>query len=299
MNATGTGELKALFDDLAPYRGLSEAEHAALLARAKAGDAQARDAFLAANMALVVSIANRYQGRGVPLPDLVQEGALGLLRAFDKFELARGYRFSTYATWWVRQAVSRACQNTGLIHVPVHLHDKLARARHAVNAAELAGEDGPDERACAELAGVSLALYRQAERAALVYSLDTPLAENEDGSLAETLIAPQDTARDGEQDVMTAWRRACVHEALELLTGRERLVICLRFGLEDGAAHTLEEISVTLAISRERARQIEAGALYKLRSAEARRRLMGEAPPLAAPSGYARAIQEREKELVS
>lgn len=298
MNAA-IHELEALCRDLRQFPCLSRAEHAALLARAQAGDRAAREQFLAANIPLVISIARRYVGHGVPADDLVQEGSIGLMRAVDRFDLSRGLQFSTYATWWVRQAISRACQEAGMIHLPVHVHDKLARAQKAQNAAEMAGEDGPDERRRAELAGLSLVMYQMASRASLVYSLDAPLADNEDGTLSETLIAREDTAENGEEDVMTAWRRERVREALALLSARERLVIVLRYGLEGGAAHTLEEISLCLSISRERARQLEAQALSKLRSPEAVRRLSGEPAPLCAPSAYAQAVREQAKELVS
>jgi len=293
------GELQALFSDLQGYH-LSAEEHARLLKRAKeTGDEQAKDAFLAANMALVVSIAVRYEGRGVSLQDLVQEGAIGLLRAFHKFDPARGHAFSTYATWWVRQAVSRACMEASLIHAPGYVQDGLRAARAYQNAREVAGEETPTEAELAEASGLSLPFYRAGVRASAVLSLDVPLAENEESSLAETLISPQDAAEEAEAQVGKDWQRGRILHALELLTSRQRTVLILRYGLSDGCARTLDEVSAALGISRERARQLEVGALSRLRSAEGRRRLAGEAAPLAAPSVYARAMHEQEKEWVS
>ena len=231
----------------------------------KAGDQQSRQAFIEANLKLVVSLARRYQGRGLSLDDLIQEGNLGLLRAVDKFDATRGLKFSTHAFWWIRQAMTRALADQGRsVRLPVYLQGTLQRLKRLHACLQ---QDLEREPTAAELAGqmgISLQKLGELIRASQeAVSLDWPIGEEDDlelGSVLEDHVAQAPAEAAGHLLL-----QAQVQDLLDRLTEREHAVISLRYGLADGRSRTLEEVGKAFHVTRERVRQIEARALRTLR----------------------------------
>ncbi|HKC72911.1 MAG TPA: RNA polymerase sigma factor RpoD/SigA [Chloroflexota bacterium] len=225
----------------------------------------AKLALAEANLRLVISVAKRYARRGLDMADLVQEGNLGLLRATDGFEPERGVRFSTYAVWWIRQAISRALADQGrLVRLPLHLQETQARIARTTR--ELRAALGREPHVAEVAAAAGLPSERIEEIAAIwrePVSLDQPVGEEEDASLADML--PDHSEETPEEEVAERQTSAEVREALRSLSERERMVLVLRFGLIDGRERTLAEVSKELGVTRERVRQIEGKALRKLR----------------------------------
>ncbi|NLE75160.1 MAG: sigma-70 family RNA polymerase sigma factor [Chloroflexi bacterium] len=233
----------------------------------------ARDHLIKANSRLVISVARRYVGRGVPFLDLIQEGNIGLMRAVKKFDYKRGYKFSTYATWWIRQAVSRAVADQGrTIRVPVHMHDQIRR--YAETRRRLAQELGRDSTTeeVAEAMQIPVQKVERIQMAAQVpISLETPIGDDDDSFLGDLI---EDHTAEPPVDAATREiLRECVNEVLTSFSPREVRILRLRFGLEDGRPHTLEEVGRKFGLTRERIRQIEAEALQRLRHPRHRRRL--------------------------
>jgi RNA polymerase primary sigma factor len=251
MNAAGRYEL------------LTAAEEVALAKRIERGDAAAKERMINSNLRLVVSIAKRYQGHGLQLGDLIQEGVIGLNRAVEKFDWRRGFKFSTYATWWIRQACQRAVSNQSTtIRVPTHVHErrvKLARARQRL---EVAGGVPPTPEELAKATGIDLKHVEEALGAVEAsVSLNQPVGSDGDGEYGDLFADP--AAADPVEEAAEAVRRQEVRNALAGLPERERRVLELRFGFE-GEAASLEEIGRELGMSRERVRQIERDALAAL-----------------------------------
>ncbi|HEV8633243.1 MAG TPA: sigma-70 family RNA polymerase sigma factor [Chloroflexota bacterium] len=234
-----------------------------LLRRAHRGDV-ARGRMIEANLRLVVAVAKRYAGYGLPLPDLVQEGNLGLMRAVEKFDYRRGFKFSTYATWWIRQSVGRAVMDQArVIRLPVHLQERLRRLERAERALVQDLGREIDEGELADSIGMTVEEIQQMRRhAEVIASLDAPVGSEEDATVGDLVAAPETPL---DEAVEVDERRRVVEDMLDGLLPREAVVLRLRFGFEDDRRWTLEEIGARIGVTRERARQIEAEALLKLR----------------------------------
>jgi RNA polymerase primary sigma factor len=254
--------LQLFLNEIARYPLLSAAEEVELAKRIERGDAQARERMIDSNLRLVVSIAKRYQGRDLPLADLIQEGVLGLIRAVEKFDWRKGFKFSTYATWWIRQAVQRGLANrTRTIRIPVYMAERGRRIARASDRLAAVLERPPTDEEIADASRLTIAELEQARRADwTMTSLDLLVGDGEQA--LHDLIA--DAGPDPDEETVQVLMAETLQRAVAELPERERRVVELRYGLGSGTGATLEEIARTLGLTRERIRQIEERALERL-----------------------------------
>jgi len=263
--------LELYLREIGPVKLLTPKEEIQLARRIKRGDQAARDLMIKSNLKLVVKIARDYEGMGVPLLDLISEGNIGLMKGVERFKPGKGAKLSTYASWWIKQAIKRALADQGkTIRLPVHVVDRLAHIRKAeVRLREEFGREATDEELAHEvdLDTKRIRQYRDASRAPV--SLDASLGEDGDTSVSDVVADPNAAApfaalvRDTDTDLM--------REVMGSLTERENTILALRFGLNDGRERTLDEIGQQFGVTRERIRQIQEEALKKLRRQMERR----------------------------
>jgi RNA polymerase primary sigma factor len=264
-NLAQSDSLRLYLREIARIPLLSASREVMLAERAEAGDREARNQLIEANLRLVVSIAKKYVGQGLSLEDLIGEGNIGLIRAVTKFDYRKGFRFSTYATWWIKQAITRSIlEGTRAVRLPVYIMEEVMRVKRMMR--QLYQDLGREPTPEAIGAALSMSPDRVSELlvwAEKVFSLDAPLSDEEENTLGDILedertIGPVETTD-------RALLRDEVRRVLNNLTLRERQVIELRFGLVDDQDHTLEEVGRRLKVTRERVRQIEERAIRKLR----------------------------------
>jgi RNA polymerase primary sigma factor len=257
--------LQQLLDGIAATPLLTADEEISLAKRIERGDLDAKDHMTRANLRLVVSIAKRYRNQGLPFLDLIQEGSIGLVRAVEKFDYRKGFKFSTYATWWIRQAISRAIADKGrTIRIPIHIDNVIKKLDGAQRKLEAAGDRDPTVEEIAALAGVDPVEADVLLRAAQpLVSLDKPVGDDSDAAQFGELIPDEST-----KSPFDAAAESLMHERLERvldnLPYRERRILTLRFGLEGEAPRTLDQVARLFKLTRERTRQIEEAAIRKL-----------------------------------
>ena len=273
-NLAQSDSLRLYLREISRISLLSAVNESRLAERAEQGDKDARNHLIEANLRLVVSIAKKYVGQGLSLEDLIGEGNIGLIRAVTKFDYRKGFRFSTYATWWIKQAITRAIlEGTRVVRLPVYIMEEVMRVKRMTRQLyqELGREPTPE--------GIGQRLGMTADRvselmiwAEKVFSLDAPLSEEEENTLGDIIedVSERGPAEITDQQLL----REEIRKVLGQLTLRERQVIELRFGLVDDHDHTLEEVGKKLHVTRERVRQIEERAIRKLRHPQASRILM-------------------------
>jgi RNA polymerase primary sigma factor len=262
--AMTTDSLQLFLNEAGRYPLLTAAEEVELAKKIERGDKAAKDRMVNSNLRLVVSIAKKYQGHGLSLLDLIQEGIIGLIRAVEKFDWRRGYKFSTYATWWIRQAVQRGVANKSrTIRIPVHIVEREQKIARAERELVLQLERPPSDEEVAEKAKLNVKHVRETRQAArTVASLDKAVGDESDTSFGD--LVAQDSGN-VEEEVVVALGDDALHRAITLLPEREQEVIRLRYGLDaEQEPHSLEEIGRRMGITRERVRQIETQALSRL-----------------------------------
>ncbi len=258
--------IKAYLRDIKDIKLLTAQQEVDLARRVQKGDKEARDEMIRANLRLVISIAKRYTNLGIALSDLIEEGNIGLMRGVDKFDPEKGFRFSTYAAWWIKQGISRAIIDQGkMIRVPVYLNEEIMKYRKVVEKLTQLLRRRPTTAEIAKKLKVTVDKVRELDSAITkMSSLDAPLGEDGDGQVKDLVEDESMAAPDAEVEIFFNKERATA--ILANLEERERIIIEMRFGLkEDGEQHTLSQIAKQLGISRERVRQIEELTIQKMK----------------------------------
>ena len=262
--------LQLFLDGIAKTRLLTATEELELAKRIERGDLEAKERMIQANLRLVVSIAKRYRNQGLPFMDLIQEGSIGLVRAVEKFDYRKGFKFSTYATWWIRQAISRAiADKSRTIRIPIHINQTLQKLDGAQRKLESVGDRDPSIEEILAAAGVEVdadeaEFLLRASRAPV--SLDKPVGGGEEDAAELGHLIPDDRAESPFDSAAESMTRTRLAEALENLSYRERRVVELRHGLFGEHPRTLDEVGRMFSLTRERTRQVEEHALRKLAS---------------------------------
>lgn len=257
--------IKAYLKDLRPIPLLTAEEEITLARKIQKGDKAARDKMIRSNLRLVISIAKRYTNLGIPLSDIIEEGNIGLMKSVEKFDPNRGFRFSTYAAWWIKQGISRAIIDQGkMIRVPVYLNEEIFKYKKTCESLTHKLKREPTVAEVAKKLRVSVDKIRDLEGSiAKMSSLDAPIGENDDGRVQDMIQDESVVAPDQELEDFINKERAV--NFLSMLDEREREILEYRYGLKDGTAHTLADIAKLLKISRERVRQIESATIKKIR----------------------------------
>jgi RNA polymerase primary sigma factor len=257
--------IKAYLKDVRPIALLSPEEEVEIAHRIQKGDKAARDQMIRANLRLVISIAKRYTNLGIPLSDLIEEGNIGLMRSVDKFDPDKGYRFSTYASWWIKQGISRGIIDQGkMIRVPVYMNEEIVKYKKATEALTHKLGRKPQYGEVAKKLQTTVDKVREYDQAITkMASLDAPIGEEGDGQVKDIIEDETLAAPDEQVELFLNKERA--ENILEQLSERERQIIQMRYGILDGETKTLAEIADVLGVSRERVRQLEGAILKKLR----------------------------------
>lgn len=265
---------KLYLREIGQYSLLKAEEEVELAKRIEKGDMDARRKLCESNLRLVISYAKKYVGRGLSLHDLVQEGNMGLLRAVEKYDYHKGYRFSTYATWWIKQAITRAIADNGrTIRIPVHMVEQLNKINRAERTLVQELGQEPTLQQVADACGMTVEhLTSIRQQTAEPVSLDTPVGEEDDSTIQD--FCTDDASQIPEELVTKCALRDQLYTAMKCLAPRERDILIMRFGLDDGCPKTLEQVGLAFGVTRERIRQLESKALKKLRQPKNSRKLI-------------------------
>ena len=269
----GIDILSLYLKEMSKYPVLTAQEERDLAIRVQQGDMEAREKFIDCNLRLVISIAKRFVGHGLSIEDLIEEGNIGLMRAVEKFDPDRGYKFSTYATWWIRQSVSRAIADYGrAIRIPVHAYERIIKEKTIIGKYEQTHGCLPSNQYVADQLGMPLEDYLKfVTRTSEPISLYAPVGDDAESDELISFIPTEE--EDIESRIMYANLKRDINTVLGDLTEREREILKMRFGMNDNQSHTLEEVGQKFGVTRERIRQIEAKALRKLRHPSRARKL--------------------------